>query len=93
MQNVSVTQNKTAVFKSDYSNFNEVNFVHDFNQIDFEYLNESSNIDSNYDRFLKDVMSLIEQHVPSNKYSKKESKFKTKPWITNRIKKMIKSVI
>ena len=90
LQNVNVTQNKTAVFKSDYSNFNQVNFVHDFNQIGFGYLNKSSNIDRNYDRFLKDIISLIEQHVPSKKRSKKESKFKTKPWITNRIQTMIK---
>ena len=79
LQNVNITQNKIAVFKSDYSNFNEVNFFHDFNKIDFGYLNEGSNIDNNYDRFLKDIMSLVEQHVPTKKCSKKESKFKTKP--------------
>ena len=90
LQNVNVTQKKTAVFKSDYSNFNEVNFLLDFNQIDFGYLNESSNIDSNYDRCLKDIMSLVEQHVPTKKCSEKESKLKKKPWITNRIERMIK---
>ena len=71
LQNENVTQNKTAVFKSDYSNFNGVHFVHDFNQMDFGYLNESSNIDSNYDRFLKDIMSLIEQHVPTKNVPRK----------------------
>ena len=59
-------------------------------KIDFGYLNEGSNIDSNYCGFLKDIVSLVEQHVPTKKCSKKESKFKTKPWITNRIQMMIK---
>ena len=91
LQNVNITQNKSTVFKSDYSNFNEINFVHDFNEIDFGYLNEVSNIDSNYGRFLKDIVSLVEQHVPTRKCSKKESKFKIKPWITKRIQRMIKT--
>ena len=88
--NVNITQNKSTVFKSDYSNFNEINFVHDFNEIDFGYLNEVFNIDSNYGQFLKDIVSLVEQHVPTRKCSKRESKFKIKPWITKRIQRMIK---
>ena len=90
LHNVNIIQNKKSVYKSDYSNFNEVDFVHDFNEIDFGYLNESSSIDGDYDRFLKDIVSLIEQHVPTKKCSRKESKFKMKPWITNRIQRMIK---
>ena len=90
LQNINVTQNKTAVLKSDYSSCNEINFVHDFNQINFGYLNDSSTIYGNYDRFLTDMMSIIQQHVPTDKCSKKESKFKTKPWITNRIQRMKK---
>ena len=78
------------IYESDYSNFNEVDFVHDFNEIDFRYLNESSSIDGDYDRFLKDIVSLVEQHVPTKKCSRKESKCKMKPWITNRIQRMIK---
>ena len=88
--NVNVTQNNVAVLKSDYSNFNEINFVHDFNEIDFWYLNESSNIDSKYDQFLNDIVSLVDQHVPTKKFSKKDSKFWIKPWITNRIQRMMK---
>ena len=49
LQNINVTQNKTAVLISDYSNCTEVNFVHDFNEINFGYLIESSNIYGNYD--------------------------------------------
>ena len=50
LQNINVTQNKTAVLKSHYSNCNKVNFVQILsNQINFGYLNESSTIYGNYD--------------------------------------------
>ena len=65
LHNVNVIQNKKSVYKSDYSNFNEVDFVHDFNEIDFGFLIESSSIDGDYDRFLKDIVSLVEQQLKS----------------------------
>ena len=35
------------------SNFNEENIVHDIIEINFGYLNEGSNINRDYDRFLR----------------------------------------
>lgn len=90
LKNANTPQNKLTVFKSDYSNYNEGNFVDDFNQIEFNYLNDGSDIDNNYNQFLKDITLLVEQHVPITQCSKKESKLKGKPWITYRIQKMMK---
>ena len=53
-------------------------------------MNDSSDIDNNYNQFLKDITLLVEQHVPTKQCSKKESKLKGKPWITYRIQKMMK---
>ena len=85
LHNATIIQNKKSVYKSDYSKFSELDFVQDFNEIYYGYVNESSSIDGDYDRFLKDIVSLVEQHVPTKKCSRKESKVKMKPWITNRI--------
>ena len=89
-KNANTLQYKVTVFKSDYSNYTEGNFVDDFSQIEFNYLNDNLDIDNNYNQFLKDIILLVEQHVPTKQCSKTESKLKGKPWITYRIQKMMK---
>ena len=65
LKNTHVSHNKSESFKYDYSRFKEDEFVEDFNQIDFAYL-ENSDIDMNskFDRFLKDLNSLTKKHAP-----------------------------
>ena len=89
LKNANIPHHKLAVFKSDYSRYNEGNFVSDFNEIEFSYLNGSSDISNNYDQFLKDITLLVEKHVPTKQCSKKESKLKGKPWIKYGVQKMI----
>ena len=86
LKNANIPQHKLAVFKSDYSRYNEGNFISDLNEIEFNYLD----INKNYDQFLKDINLLIEKHVPTKQCRKKESKLKGKPWIDYRIQKMMK---
>ena len=64
LKNANIAQNKLAVSKSDYSNYNEENFAHDFNQIEFNYLNDSLDTNNKYNQRLKDITSLVEHHVP-----------------------------
>ena len=54
------------------------------------YINDASDIDTNYDKFLSDLTLLVNKHVPSRMTTKRELKFKSKPWISYRIQKMIK---
>ena len=90
LKNANIPHHKLAVLKSDYSRYNEGNFVSDFNETEFSYLNGSSDINNNYDQFLKDITLLVEKHVPTKQCSKKESKLKGKPWINYRVQKMMK---
>ena len=90
LKNASIPQHKLAVFKSDYSRYNEGNYIFDFNEIEFNCMNDNSDINKNYDQFLKDITLLVEEHVPTKQCSKKESKLKGKPGIYYRVQKMMK---
>ena len=91
LKNTQVSHNKSESFKHDYSTFKEDKFLEDFNQIDFTYL-ENSELDVNnkFDRSLKDLNTLTKQHAPIKRRSRKEIKLKDKPWINNRIQKMMR---
>ena len=91
LKNTQVSHNKLESFKYDYSRFKEDKFLDDFNQIDFTYL-ENSDLDVNnkFDRFLKDLNTLTNKHAPIKRRSRKEMKLKYKPWINNRIQKMMR---
>ena len=43
-----------------------------------------------FDRYLKDLNTLTNKHAPIKRQSRKEMKLKDKPWINNRILKMIR---
>ena len=90
LRNANICYNYQDTFMYDYSRFNESNFINDFNNIDFNYLDSGSDVDFNYNKFLDDVTSLVSKHMPNKKCSKRELKYRSKPWINSRIKKMMK---
>ena len=91
LKNTQVRHDKSESFKYDYSKFKEDKFLDDFNLINFTYI-ESSDMDVNkkFDRFLKDLNTLTNEHAPIKKLSRKEIKLRDKPWINNRILKMMR---
>ena len=91
LKNTHVSHSKSESFKYDYSRFKEDSFVEDFNQIDFSYLENSDlNVNNKFDRFLKDLNTLTNKHAPIKRRSRKEMKLKDKPWINNRMLKMMR---
>ena len=91
LKNTYVSHCKSESFKDDYSRFKEDSFVEDFNQVDFSYLDNSDlNLNNKFDRFLKDLNTLTNKHAPIKRRSRKEMKLKDKPWINNRILKMMR---
>ena len=90
LKNAKIPHLQTRTLKYDYSSFNERNFLKDFNEFSLNYINDASDIDTNYDKFLSDLTLLVNKHVPSRMTTKRELKFKSKPWISYRIQKMIK---
>ena len=90
LRNANICYNHPAVLTYDYSLFNERNFIDDFNKINFNYLNSVSDVDSNYNKFLDDVTSLVSRNIPNKKCSKRELEYRSKPWIHTMVKKMMK---
>ena len=73
VKNTQVGHDKSESFKYDYSTFKEDKFLDDFNHIEFTDL-ENSDLDVNkkFDRFLKDLNTLTNQHAPIKRRSRKE---------------------
>ena len=91
LKNTHVSHNNSESFKYDYSSFKEDKFLDDFNQIDFTYLeNNDLDVNNKFDTFLKDLNTLANQHAPIKRRSRKKMKLKDKPWINNRILKMMR---
>ena len=49
-----------------------------------------NDVNNKFDRFLNYLTSLTKKHAPIKKRSRKEMKLKDKPWINNRIQKMMR---
>ena len=90
VDNTNISYKELELLKSDYSSFNEKNFLNDFIKMDFNYIYNATDVDYAYNKFLDDVTSLVEKHVPTRIYTKKELKLKSKPWINRRIQKMMR---
>ena len=80
----------TKYYKHDYKNFKEDLFLADFSIQNWSNL-ENENIDSfkNFNDFLWRVNSCVGKHAPMKRLSKKQIELHLKPWITNRIIKMM----
>ena len=81
---------KSLTLKYDYLSFKERDFLKYFNKFSLNFINNASDIDTSYDKFLSDLILLVNKHFPSRMITKREFKFKSKPWISYRIPKMIK---
>jgi len=64
-------------------------FLEDFNCMEFSYTDNSTDIENNYNKICQEIKLLIERHVPLKECSRKELKFKLKPWISYRIQRMM----
>ena len=91
LKKTHVSHSKSESLKYDYSKFLDDTFLKDFNQIDFNYVENSDlDINSKFDRFLKDLNTLTNNHAPIKRLSRKEKKLKDKLWINKRILKMMR---
>ena len=73
-----------------YSKFDQGKFLADFNNLNFEYLNNNqSDVNGKFNRFLDDLNKIIRKHAPLKKLSKRDLRLRNKPWINSRIQKMM----
>ena len=82
---------KSNVFEKNRSKFDQEKFILDYFDIDWcNLLNlNEKNVDSAAINFLNAMNSLLNKFAPFKKISNYNLKFKTKPWITSGIRKLI----
>ena len=84
--------NKTLSYhKHDYSKFDEGNFIADFNNLNLDYLyDDQTDVNEKFNRFLTKLEDVVKKHAPLKKLTKRDIKFRNKPWINSRIQKMMR---
>ena len=50
LRNTKISHLERNSVKYDYSSFNERTFLEDFNKMNFNYINDASDVDTNYDK-------------------------------------------
>ena len=78
-------------FEYDYRTFDKTKFLSDYSDIERSYLSdESTDLNTKFDKFLRSLHDLINKHCPKKKLSKKVLKLRSKPWINFQIQKMMR---
>ena len=77
-------QNTPTGFYRKWSQFNKQKFAHEFSTLDWNAILalEHADVDSSFNAFMDNLSSLINQHVPINKFTRRQQKLQNKPWIT-----------
>ena len=74
----------------DYSRFDVNKFLADYANMDFSFFTDKSiGLNDKFDSFLLNLYNLVDKHCPHIRLNKKRLKLRTKPWINNRILKML----
>ena len=91
VRKMAPSNKNVTYYQRDYSKFDEEKFIEDFNNFNFDYLNDSKqDVNSKFTRFLANLYDTAEKHALLNKFSKQDRTFQNKPWINSTIRKMIR---
>ena len=87
-----VDYNTCSFAKCDFSNFNENSFVQDYMPLNQVYTqnNNDTNVDNMFNLFYENLSNTVSKHVPARKMTEKDIKLHIKPWINQKIVKLIK---
>ena len=78
------------LFKRDYSKFDQQALTNEIQLIDWETVFVSNaNACTMFRSFYSKISSIIDKHIPVKQLSRREIKFKSKPWITSALRKSI----
>ena len=88
---IGITNKAMSYYQHNYSQFDQGQFLADFNNLTFDYLNDNqSDVNEKFNRFLDDLNKIIGQHAPLKKLSKRDLKLRNKPWINSRTQQMMR---
>ena len=90
-KHAGMTYKNLSYFQHDFSNLNEENLRNDFANIDLTFLNDSAlDVNAKFNRLLSILDELVQTHAPLKKLTKRDIKFRNKPWINGKIQKMMR---
>ena len=78
VENAYISYKELEILKSGYSSFNERNCLNDFTATAFNYINNATDVDYAYNKFLDNTTFLVEKHIPTKRCSKKRVKTQSK---------------
>ena len=83
------TLHKANIFKREWSNFDQENFILDYFSIDWNVALklDEQNVDYSTESFLNKIKSLLSNYAPLKKINKYKLKFQSKPWIATGLQK------
>ena len=87
MKKGSIEYKHYNIYARDYSKFTTESFRDDVSLQNFA--NKFDSVHDQFDDFVWKFEGCVDRHAPIKKLKSKEIKLKNKPWITNRIMKMI----
>ena len=80
------------VYERNYQFFNDDEFKNDLKSIPWENILSQVNLSASsaFDLFFKQINTLLDQHAPIHKLSKKQLSLKKKPWISKSIQSFMR---
>ena len=85
-----ISYKNLSYYQHDFSKLNAENVLTDFENLDLSFLNDSAlDVNAKFNRFLSILIELVKTHAPLKKLTKRDIKFRNKPWINRKIQKMM----
>ena len=78
-------------YQHDFTNLNEETLLNDFANINSCYMNDNNlDVNTKFNSLLSCLDDVVKTHAPLKKLTKCDIKFRNKPWINRKIKKMMR---
>ena len=91
VKHAAISYTNLSYYQHDFSKLNSENLLNDFENFDLSFLNDITlDVNGKFDRFLSILNELVKTHAPLKKLTKREIKFRNKPWINEKIQKMMR---
>ena len=85
-----IDRNDDQIEHRDYKNFYTDTFKRDIDEIDWSLAAGNTDVNLNFEIFLRPIGKILDKHVPLKKASRKKQKEKIKPWVTRGIRQSMK---
>ena len=87
----NILGNKSNIYERDWSKFDQENFILDYFSVDWEDLLkiDELNVDNSTKIYLDKINMLLDTYAPLKRINKYKLKFKSKPWITLGLQKLV----